>query len=476
MDNRDSLSGTKRSTGQRSQKSQFDNDSPKRNKESFFSDDGSDGLDCEDGPVICPYVKRIYNMMQSDHSDIVSWDDRGVTIIIKDKNQLEEIVLPKYFDSHKFASFKRQLHYYGFSKKTDDYAGYVLFSNPYFQRDKIELLHKIQRNANNQKLAPKDEGNAATLSEVQELKNRVLLLENQNTILHQTLCTLTERMNRIELSQSHGNNSGGGGSDWNNNNNQGGPPPLPPMDYQVSPSSPSPPPSMNDATPQNISSSNVAAKTSLSSRPPLLPSTKRHSKMTTTTTSKTTTTPCMPPLDTQLSHISTFSSTISMAGISSINVDEHILEKDDSFYSKANVAEPNIKRYSEYTTEELKTFTDSYRKMIEMMEVKKYSNRNFDSSFVGIDDSLANDEVFELVQSHGSLNNIPLRGQCTTLNIDEEEANEVLHSFTQSLTSSATTIHASNVPDGDPSNDPSNSETTGENKRDVLSQFRQFSI
>ena len=156
-----------------------------------------------------------------------------------------------------------------------------------------------------------------------------------------------------------------------------------------------------------------------------------------------------------------------MTGISSVNVDEDILERDDSFFTKANVAEPNIKRYSEYTTEELKTFTDSYRKMIEMMEAKKYSNRNFES-LVGIDDNY--DEVCELVQSHGSSNSIPLRGQCATMNIDDDEADELLHSFTQSLTSSATTIPASNTHEGD------SSSPNSENKRDVLSQFRQFSI
>merc|ERR1712165_41690 len=77
-----------------------------------------------DGSSICGYVKKVYKMMieSNNNPDIVTWDDQGEVIIIKDKQRFEELILPKFFDSNRYQSFKRQLYNYGFNKKVSTYS------------------------------------------------------------------------------------------------------------------------------------------------------------------------------------------------------------------------------------------------------------------------------------------------------------------------------------------------------------------
>merc|ERR1712038_1572322 len=108
--------------------------------------------------------KKVYKMMieSNNNPDIVTWDDQGEVIIIKDKQRFEELILPKFFDSNRYQSFRRQLYNYGFNKKSPDGNNHILFTNPYFHRDKPELLHKIQRNNTNPKNKQKMPNNSKT--------------------------------------------------------------------------------------------------------------------------------------------------------------------------------------------------------------------------------------------------------------------------------------------------------------------------
>merc|ERR1712165_397082 len=192
----------------------------------------------------------------------------------------------------------------------------------------------------------------------------------------------------------------------------------------------------------------------------------------------------LPPLDSQPLGFSTstFSMTsMSMNGASCYsgeNIDENILEREDSFFSKSNVAEP--KRYADYTTEELKACTDSFRRMIEMMEQKKYSSRalvvNGDEDDVLVEEELGdhmnaeggsyNDMDCDLLRkSNGNSNSFPLRGKSVTLSEDELRASggrggggggvpagggdhQLLQSFTQTLNSPhrrSQNLHESNT-------------------------------
>jgi hypothetical protein len=89
--------------------------------------------------------------------------------MIKDKNMLEEKFLPRYFASHKCASFARQLHIYGFEKvysrelllasgvhDLQNSSHIVAYHHTSFQRGKQEALKHIvpsKRNITNQQSA-----------------------------------------------------------------------------------------------------------------------------------------------------------------------------------------------------------------------------------------------------------------------------------------------------------------------------------
>lgn len=47
---------------------------------------------------------------------IASWTEDGRSFLIKDEDAFEKQIMPKYLEASKFASFVRQLSFYGFSK------------------------------------------------------------------------------------------------------------------------------------------------------------------------------------------------------------------------------------------------------------------------------------------------------------------------------------------------------------------------
>lgn len=102
-------------------------------------------------PVDLPlFVKKTYCMVQDTcEPNIISWSEDGEMFAIKDMNQFEMKILPLYFDSNKFTSFKRQLHYYGFGKhkqqKSSRNSTVIYYRHENFKRDRPELLTNIQR-------------------------------------------------------------------------------------------------------------------------------------------------------------------------------------------------------------------------------------------------------------------------------------------------------------------------------------------
>ena len=77
---------------------------------------------------------------------IVQWTFDGTAFEIHDIECFTRTILPKYFGKQtKYKSFQRQLHYFGFRKWTKTMTSICTYSHPYFQRDALDLLVKIQR-------------------------------------------------------------------------------------------------------------------------------------------------------------------------------------------------------------------------------------------------------------------------------------------------------------------------------------------
>merc|ERR1712224_549880 len=86
-------------------------------------------------------------LLTKEAPDAIWWLPKGDTFAIqKDKFDGEKIVM-KYFRGNKFKSLVRNMHRWGFRRMTcevEPTAKTVVFSHPYFKRDKPSLVAQIE--------------------------------------------------------------------------------------------------------------------------------------------------------------------------------------------------------------------------------------------------------------------------------------------------------------------------------------------
>jgi len=94
------------------------------------------------------FIGKLIEMLNNPEiSDLISWHEDKVSVIIKNINEFSGRALPMYFKHNKFNSFTRQLNTYGFSyKKIDDQT--FKFQNENFVENKPELLKYISKKKN----------------------------------------------------------------------------------------------------------------------------------------------------------------------------------------------------------------------------------------------------------------------------------------------------------------------------------------
>lgn len=59
---------------------------------------------------------ELINKCTLEFPDLACWSEDGLMFVIKDQKRFENDIIPKFFDHNKFASFARQLNFYGFRK------------------------------------------------------------------------------------------------------------------------------------------------------------------------------------------------------------------------------------------------------------------------------------------------------------------------------------------------------------------------
>lgn len=87
-------------------------------------------------------------MISSCPPEIGGWSEEGDAIIIKDMKVFSEKVIPTAYRHNNFASFVRQLNFYGFRKvRSDslDKAEWWIFRHPHFLRGHPNLISEIKR-------------------------------------------------------------------------------------------------------------------------------------------------------------------------------------------------------------------------------------------------------------------------------------------------------------------------------------------
>ncbi|KDO33558.1 hypothetical protein SPRG_19190 [Saprolegnia parasitica CBS 223.65] len=139
------------------------------------------------------FLQKTYTMFENSPDSVAAWANNGTTIVIKDPEEFARSVLPKYFKHNNFASYVRQLNFYGFRKyKKDDIVivdddktkHWWEFYHDQFLRHRPELMAQIRRKTYS-------ENDSTEKEDVEVLKSQVVSFQNQLEQLTGQITSLT---------------------------------------------------------------------------------------------------------------------------------------------------------------------------------------------------------------------------------------------------------------------------------------------
>ncbi|KAI9919798.1 hypothetical protein PsorP6_017388 [Peronosclerospora sorghi] len=89
------------------------------------------------------FVSKLYRMVDSEPSSIVSWCRGGSAFCIVDSKMMAEHCLPKYFRHRRFSSLIRQLNFYSFYRVQEGQL--TIYQHSFFRKGRPDLLVHIKR-------------------------------------------------------------------------------------------------------------------------------------------------------------------------------------------------------------------------------------------------------------------------------------------------------------------------------------------
>jgi len=124
-------------------------------------------------------VLSILNNPSLNH--LIRWNDGGNAFYVVDQDGLANEVLAKYFKHKNFASFVRQLHFYGFTRSS---LGMMIeFANENFIRGREDLLDNMKRKHN-----------------LKDRTNYVTKMEDSSFILpNEPICKIEENSSGVDM-------------------------------------------------------------------------------------------------------------------------------------------------------------------------------------------------------------------------------------------------------------------------------------
>lgn len=94
---------------------------------------------------IASFLRSLAQILSESDQQVVGWTPNGRAFCIYDQTKFEQDILPLYFKHCKYASFQRQLNYFGFRKWTKSTATTCTYSQDYFLRDSPHEMENIRR-------------------------------------------------------------------------------------------------------------------------------------------------------------------------------------------------------------------------------------------------------------------------------------------------------------------------------------------
>ncbi|RHY06649.1 hypothetical protein DYB37_007391 [Aphanomyces astaci] len=91
------------------------------------------------------FLRYLYQILDKEDHTVIAWANGGSSIQILDTDRMAQYILPKYFKHSKYASFQRQLNYFGFRKWTKSQTNICTFSHPDFRQNRPDRLYLIKR-------------------------------------------------------------------------------------------------------------------------------------------------------------------------------------------------------------------------------------------------------------------------------------------------------------------------------------------
>ncbi|EQC29054.1 hypothetical protein SDRG_13209 [Saprolegnia diclina VS20] len=148
------------------------------------------------------FLQKTYALFDEAPAAVASWAHEGRTVVVKDPQEFARTILPQYFKHSNFASFVRQLNFYGFRKYKrdemlfgDSYATVAEtgmqywweFYHPKFVRAAPQLMSTIRRKTYSE--APPASASCET-DDMGALKEQVSTLQTQYHQLSSQLSNL----------------------------------------------------------------------------------------------------------------------------------------------------------------------------------------------------------------------------------------------------------------------------------------------
>ncbi|KAH9116015.1 hypothetical protein LEN26_010397 [Aphanomyces euteiches] len=94
-----------------------------------------------------PFLASLYDILNKEDPAVIGWCDDGKAFGVYNVEVLEATILPSYYRHGKFASFQRQLNYFGFRKVLKPRATEpsTFYAQPLFRRDDPSQMLLIKR-------------------------------------------------------------------------------------------------------------------------------------------------------------------------------------------------------------------------------------------------------------------------------------------------------------------------------------------